>query len=114
MAEKYIPKTETEKIEFLMATDERRERHIKELQKDINTLTVTVGNLTTAIIGSPLNGNKGFVNLMEAIEEKVEMIEKSNTALQKDIETAKFWGRGMAGVLFASMIVIINYIKDKV
>lgn len=114
MGEKYVPKTESEKLEFLMATDERRERHIKELQKDINELTKTVNNLTTAIVGSPLNGNKGFVNLMEAIEEKVQLIEKSNASLQKDTDTIKFWGRGFAGVLFTTMVIVINYIKDKV
>ena len=114
MGEKYVPKTETEKLEFLMATDERRERHIKELQKDIQTLTITVGNLTTAIVGSPLSGNKGFVKLMEAIEEKVELIEKANASLQKDVENAKFWGRGAAGVLFTTLVIVINYIKDKI
>jgi archaellum component FlaC len=110
MSEKYIPKTQAEKVDFLMATDNRREDHIKELQKDVQLLTTNVSNLTTAIVGSSLNNNKGLVKLIEQIEIKVEKIKEENAMNKKDLDTAKFWGRGAAGVLFVSMGLLIKKI----
>jgi len=113
MSEKYIPKTQTEKVNYLMSTDDRREGHIKELQKDVRTLTTSLDNLTTAIVGSSLNNNKGLIKLIEEIEVKVDRIKDENISHKKDIDSIKFWGRGASGLLFASILVLINYIKDR-
>jgi hypothetical protein len=63
--------------------------------------------------GSALNGNKGFIKLMETIEEKVDANQIQLKDMQKDIDSVKFWGRGASGLLFASVLVLINYVKDK-
>ena len=63
--------------------------------------------------GSALNGNKGFIKLMDAVDEKVDIIERQVDKMQKDVDNVKFWGRGAAGVLFGLLLVIANYIKDK-
>jgi hypothetical protein len=58
--------------------------------------------------GSALNGNKGFVRLMELNEEKIDNMEVELTKLKNDFETAKFWGRGATGVAFVTLGLIIK------
>ena len=108
MAEKYIPKTDKDKIEYLIATDERRERHIRILQADIKQLSENVSGLTTAIIGSNLNGNKGFIKLMETIETKVDKLETDMQDIKNDVKTAKYWGRGITGVAFVVIGLMVR------
>ena len=50
---------------------------------------------------------------METIEEKVDANQIQLKDMQKDIDSVKFWGRGASGLLFASVLVLINYVKDK-
>ena len=113
MSEKYVPKTQTEKVNYLMSTDDRREGHIKELQKDVRELTTSLNNLTTAIVGSSLNNNKGLIKLIEEIDIKVDRLKDENIANKKDIDNVKFWGRGASGLMFATILIIIKYITDK-
>jgi hypothetical protein len=81
--EKYTPQTDKEKIEYLMSTDGRREKHIGELQKDVKELTKSVNNLTTAIIGSPLNKKTGFIDLFDTLDKKVDIVKKEVEYLNK-------------------------------
>jgi hypothetical protein len=60
--------------------------------------------------GSALNGNKGFVRLMELNEEKIDSMEVELAKLKNDFETAKFWGRGATGVAFVTLGLIIKKI----
>jgi hypothetical protein len=50
---------------------------------------------------------------METVEEKADTMQTKIELMQKDIDSIKFWGRGASGLLFASILVLINYIKDK-
>jgi len=66
------------------------------------------------LAGSDLNGKKGFFNLIDKLDEKIDVMNESIALMKKDIENVKFWGRGASGLLFAFILVIINYIKEKV
>lgn len=83
MAEKYIPQTDKEKIEFLMAKDSRRDSHIIELQNDVKNLTTAFGELTVAIIGSKYNKKTGFIDLFDTLDEKVAIVRKEVDDLNK-------------------------------
>jgi hypothetical protein len=114
MVEEFIPKTNTEKIAYLMATDIRRDQHHKELKKDIAQLSENVNGLITLIAGNNLNGNKGLYILVEKIEEKVDRHDKDVAEIKQTLELVKFWGKGIAGLMFASILIIFNYFKDKI
>lgn len=111
--EEFTPKTEKEKVAYLMATDIRRDAHHKELKKDIEQLSKNVNELVSLIAGNNLNGNKGLYVLIQKIEDKVDRHEKDIAEAQHTIDNIKFWGRGASGFFFALFLVIINYIKDK-
>lgn len=113
MADDYIPKTEKEKIAYLMATDVRRDTHYKELKKDIQNVSENVKELTSLIAGTHLNGNKGFFNLVETIEVKVLRHEKDIEDSQRKHDNIKGWGKAVGVVILAIFVVIINYIKEK-
>lgn len=81
MSGTYVPKTDKEKIEYLMATDIRREKHQEEFKKDIVNLTKSFDNLTTAIVGSPLNSKVGFIELFNDLKEQQRKLREEVTSL---------------------------------
>lgn len=89
------------------------ENHFKVYKQDNQDLKVSLKEVRDLLGGSTLNGNKGFIYLMETVEEKADTMQTKIELMQKDIDSIKFWGRGASGLLFASILVLINYIKDK-
>jgi len=122
--EKYVPKTNKEKIDYLMATDDRRDQHYRNLQKDITHLNQNVESLILVIAGTPLNGNKGLVSFLDKVEQRVKDSEvdinktKEHVALLQDnVNTAKFWGKWTAGIVGAisggSFLMIVKFLAEK-
>ena len=55
-----------------------RIRHHQDLQKQVNeTNTKLLTDIKNALVGSELNGNKGLVNKVEAIEKKQDLQEET-------------------------------------
>jgi 1-aminocyclopropane-1-carboxylate deaminase/D-cysteine desulfhydrase-like pyridoxal-dependent ACC family enzyme len=92
---------------------DRYEAHRLELKKDVKAVSDFQKELVVLLAGSELNGKRGIVNFVDEIDKRTRALELENKMMQKDIETAKFWGRGTAGILFASILVIIKAISDK-
>lgn len=105
--------TPENRIFALEEKDARREIHYINLNKKIDELTTSQRQMIDLIAGTNLNGNKGLVKLMETVEDKVNQNKEQVRDMQKDIDNAKFWGRGASALLFAFILVIINAIKDK-
>ena len=114
MAEKYIPKTDKEKIDYLMATDERRENHIREIQKDIKGLADNVSELITVIAGSKYNKKTGFVDLVDELGKKVDNLKTEVKSLNefKSTMQPQFNIGKWVFILFITAI-IINYVNEK-
>ena len=104
----FVPKTEKEKVAYLMATDNRREAHHKELRKDIEQLNKNVDSLISLIAGNDLNGKKGLYSLTKEIEDKVTKHQSEIQSLNQNVENIKFWGRGASGVVFVSLGLMIK------
>ena len=55
-----------------------RIRHHQDLQKQVNeTNTKLLTDIKNALVGSDLNGNKGLVNKVDAIEKKIDLQEET-------------------------------------
>ena len=93
---------------------DRYEQHRIELKKDVKAVSDFQKELVVLLAGSELNGKRGIVNFVDEIDKRTRLLEIENKLIQKDIDTTKFWGRGTAGVLFASMLLIIKAISDKI
>lgn len=89
------------------------ENHFRVYKNDMQDVKDGIKEMKLLLGGSALNGNKGFIYLMEKVEGKVDTIEMQVIDMQKDIESVKFWGRGAAGILFSTILIILSYIKDK-
>jgi len=87
---------------------DRLEQHIKIYGQGLLDLKDWVKEIKILLGGSALNGNKGFVHLMELNDEKVEALEKELIQIKNDFDTAKFWSRGAAGVIFVSLGLIVK------
>jgi len=105
--------TPENRIFALEEKDARRDIHYVTLNKKIDELTASQRQIIDLLAGTNLNGNKGLVRLLETVEEKVNINKEQCRDMQKDIDNVKFWGRGASALLFASILVIINAIKDK-
>ena len=68
----YEPKTDKDKINYLMEKDERKDNHIIILQKDVRNLTDAVKDLVLSINGNDLNGNDGMRKKIDNNEKKME------------------------------------------
>jgi hypothetical protein len=93
---------------------DRLENHFRVYKTDMVDVKDSLKEVRILLGGSSLNGNRGFIKLMETVEEKVDANQVQLKDIQKDIDNVKFWGRGASGVLFATVLIIINYIKDKI
>jgi len=122
---KYVPKTDREKIDYLMATDDRRDQHYRNLQKDIKDLNQNVESLVLVIAGTPLNGNKGLVSFIDKVEERVKKTEQDIIAnnqqmalMKDDIDNAKFWGKFVVGffatIASGSFLMTLKFLSEKV
>ena len=92
----------------------RLRHHFETYKTDVTDIKDSIKEVKLLLGGSALNGNKGFIHLMQQVSDKVELLERQNEKTIKDLDNIKFWGRGASGILFATILVIINYIKDKV
>ena len=90
------------------------ENHFKVYKNDMQDVKDGIKEMKLLLGGSALNGNKGFIHLMEKVEGKVDTIEMQIKDMQKDLESVRFWGRGAAGLLFSAILIIFSYIKDKI
>ena len=68
----YEPKTDKDKINYLMEKDDRKDNHIVHLQKDVKALTEIVKDLVVSIKGNDLNGNEGIVSQIKINRNKIE------------------------------------------
>jgi len=105
--------TPESRILVLEEKDIRRDAHYINLNKKIDELTASQRQMIDLLAGTNLNGNKGLVKLLETVEEKVNQNKEQVRDMQKDIDNVKFWGRGASALLFACILVIVNWIKDK-
>lgn len=89
---------------------DRLEQHFRLYKEDLKDLNKNVDEMRILLGGSALNGNKGFLRLLDIVEEKMDAIEKQTAANTKDISHVKFYGRGSAGVLFAVIVGVLMFL----
>jgi len=90
------PKTMESRMTTMEAKDERREEHYQQLKKDLISLRDGQREIIQLLGGSALNGNKGFVRLMEIVESKVDEMQDKINIHERDISQAVWWGRLIA------------------
>lgn len=79
----YKPTTQKEKIDYLIATDERKEHHISILQKDVKDLTKSVDDLINVITGNKYNKETGFIELHKEIKKNVDLLKHDVDSLKE-------------------------------
>lgn len=87
---------------------DRLENHFKVYKTDMQDVKDGLKEVRILLGGTELNGKKGFVKVMELVEEKVNKLEKDNEAIKKDLESIKFWGRGASGVAFVTIGLMLK------
>ena len=88
----------------------RLRNHFEVYKTDVSDVKDGIKEIKMLLGGTALNGHKGFIKLIEAVEEKVDKIDKENEIIKKDLDSIKFWGRGASGVVFVTMGLMVKKI----
>lgn len=87
---------------------DRYEAHRIELKKDVKAVSDRQAEMVTLLAGSDLNGKKGVLNLIDEIDKRTRTLEVENQNTKNDMEIAKFWGKGIVGVTFVTIGLMIK------
>jgi len=96
------------KLAELCEKMDRYEAHRVELKKDVKAVSDRQSEMVTLFAGSDLNGKKGVLSLIDQIDARTRILEKENQDMKNDIEVAKFWGKGIVGVTFVTIGLMLK------
>lgn len=82
---------------------DRLENHFKVYKTDMKDVKDELKEVRILLGGTELNGRKGFVKVMELVEDKVDRLEMQIQLMENDMDNVKFWGKGIAGVIFITI-----------
>lgn len=95
------------RIQAAMSEDSERldrlENHFKVYKNDMKDVKDELKEVRILLGGTELNGRKGFVRVMELVEDKVDRLEMQLQLMENDMDNVKFWGKGIAGVIFITI-----------
>ena len=98
-------------ITLIKHSVERLENHFKVYKDDVGQLRDDFRDLKTAIIGSQVNGNKGLIQLIDKISQKVDLIEDENILLKEHMRAGKFIAGILVTALVGFMFMILSEMK---
>ena len=96
-----MTKIESEKID-------RLENHFKVYKSDLSDVMDGVKNIEQSLIGSPLNGHKGIVHLLDSIDKRVKELEDKQILADDRLEKFKWFQRGLIGIIFGYLTWLIS------
>jgi hypothetical protein len=99
-----------ERLKALEIKDERRDMHIKDIRENVKNIAELQKEILIVLGGSELYKNKGVISILDDVKLKVDNLQVKSESHEKDIDSAKWWGRGIAGAL---IITIFKIITDK-
>jgi hypothetical protein len=88
---------------------ERLEHHFRIYKQDITEVKDFMQEVKIALTGSNINGNKGLIQLLDKLNEKVEAIEDENILLKEHMRA----GKKIAGVLITALISLMFMLISK-
>ena len=91
---------------------DRLENHFKVYKSDVSDIKDELKEVRILLGGSALNGNKGFLRLIETVEEKVDRLDNELKDIKHDVKNAKYWGRGVTGVAFFIIGLMIRKLMN--
>jgi hypothetical protein len=87
---------------------DRLENHFQVYKSDMIDVKDSVKNIEQSLIGSPLNGHKGMVHLLDSIDKRVKDLEEKQILADDRIEKFKWFQRGIIGVVFGYLTWLIS------
>ena len=98
----------TNEVKNLNEKIDRLESHFAVYKADISDLKDVVKQLTSALVGSNYNGNKGVIHLVDSVEKRLDTLEKQQPLSDEIIKQVKFG----IGVIFTALIGgIVSFIS---
>lgn len=83
-----------EETKELLGKVDRLEHHFKVYKDDMVDVKDSIKDLKNAIVGNSINGNKGFLHLINEIDKKVDDMQAKNILLEENMKNVKYISRG--------------------
>jgi hypothetical protein len=80
---------------------------LTEMEEKINSIDTKLTQVVDAILGNPLTKTGGFINDIEVLKQKIEILEKKQETYE-DFKKRIMW---TAGIIFA-IFIIIQYVTS--
>jgi len=81
------------RVYALEEKDIRRDAHYKRLNIKIDDLTDSNKQLLLLLGGTALNGNKGFISLLDDIDKRLKLVEIQSENNDRDLSQVVWWGK---------------------
>lgn len=88
-----------EDIIIMIEKVDRLEEHFKVYKDDMDDVKGSIKDLKTAIIGNEVNGQKGFIHLLDTLETKVNAMNDKQILFEENMQNVKFVTRGFITAL---------------
>lgn len=86
-----------EDSKLLLGKVERLEHHFQTYKSDMEDVKGGMKDIKTAIIGNEINGNKGFMHLIDELDRKVDDMQAKNIVMEENMKIVKWVTRGFVG-----------------
>jgi len=90
---------------------DRLENHFKVYKTDMQDVKNTLIDIKNSMIGSNLNGNKGFIHLLDEVDKRVERMEERQILFEEVFTSYKWSSRAFVGAIVSFLLWFFT--KDK-
>jgi len=81
------------RVYALEEKDIRRDAHYKKLNEKMDRFNESQQQIILLLGGTPLNGNKGFISLLDEVDKRLEVVEERTKENNRDLEQVVWWGK---------------------
>jgi ABC-type phosphate/phosphonate transport system ATPase subunit len=74
---------------------DRLENHFKIYKSDMNDVKDSIKDLKIAIVGNDVNGNKGFLHLLNEIDKKVDGMKEKQLVMDENMNNVRFVAKAL-------------------
>jgi hypothetical protein len=92
---------------------DRLENHFKVYKSDMQDVKNTLIDIKNSMIGSSFNGNKGFIHLLDDVNERLENIESKQPLTDEAIKQAKYGVSVMFTAIVGGVVSFLVWVFSK-
>lgn len=103
-----MPQLFSDDEKIILEKVDKLENHFKVYKSDMEDVKDAIKDLKTAIIGNEINGRKGFINVLDILEKKVDDLNNKHILLEDNMKNIKFVSRGFITAFIGYLFWLVS------